>query len=530
MYGEIVLWLIVLIAIVVIGAWLLNYFYIRAPKDRAFVRTGVGGERVVRDDGCLVLPFIHVVTPVNLNLSRIMITVGGENSMITADRARVDIDSEFFLRVANSADAISVAASSLGNMTSKPAELATFFEGEFLGVLRAVASEMTLLELHENRQDFIDTIHERMGRILKKFGLELDTVAIRNLDQTALEHFNPANRFDAEGMTRLIEMIEERRQARNEIEQRAIVAIRASNLASEKEALQLERESQIARLDQEREIEGYRARQSALIARERAEREAAVSASRIEMEQQTSQREISANEEIERRRIAADRSLDESRMKSEQQLRQLEIVFGQELEFARIDSSVAMIIKEVEEADARIKNQEVLFKAVNAKQSVATAREIGSTERTAAIARIVAEKEAEIHRLHSAASAEAERLRNDADNLLSKDARLGRLRGQLIEKLEVIVRETVKPIEKIDGIKVVHVSGGSGGGGGGRSPTDEVIDSVMRYRVQAPLIDELMKDIGMDGSKIGSVDRLLTDAKDMQTIRRGAEPEKKDKN
>ena len=111
--------------------------------------------------------------------------------------------------------------------------------------------------------------------------------------------------------------------------------------------------------------------------------------------------------------------------------------------------------------------------------------------------------------------------------MLSEEARLGRLRAALIDKLEVIIRESVKPIENIDGIKVVQMGGLGGGDGNAKSPTDEVIDSALRYRVQAPLIDELMKEVGVEGqvSKMGDVFRA---ARDAQSIAEKAEKDKKD--
>ena len=56
------------------------------------------------------------------------------------------------------------------------------------------------------------------------------------------------------------------------------------------------------------------------------------------------------------------------------------------------------------------------------------------------------------------------------------------------------MRESVKPMEKIEGIRILSLDGlnGGGAGGGGRSATDEVIDSALRYRVQAPLIDLIL--------------------------------------
>jgi len=89
------------------------------------------------------------------------------------------------------------------------------------------------------------------------------------------------------------------------------------------------------------------------------------------------------------------------------------------------------------------------------------------------------------------------------------------------------VRESVKPMEKIEGIRILHVDGLAGGaanGGGGRSATDEVIDSALRYRVQAPLIDSILADIGVEGGSLSKMPGLIREARDMQGIRKEAAP------
>jgi hypothetical protein len=62
------------------------------------------------------------------------------------------------------------------------------------------------------------------------------------------------------------------------------------------------------------------------------------------------------------------------------------------------------------------------------------------------------------------------------------------------------------------------------GGGGARegSPTDEVINSALRYRVQAPLIDNLLSDIGIDGGNLSKQGGLIREASDMQRIAEAA--------
>ena len=116
--------------------------------------------------------------------------------------------------------------------------------------------------------------------------------------------------------------------------------------------------------------------------------------------------------------------------------------------------------------------------------------------------------------------ASGQRQLNEAENLLSREARAGRLRGQLLEHLEGIVRESVKPMEKIEGIKILHVGGLQGGSDASRSVTDEVIDSALRYRVQAPMIDNLMREIGIEGGSLGRMTEVLRDAKDIASLAR----------
>jgi hypothetical protein len=75
------------------------------------------------------------------------------------------------------------------------------------------------------------------------------------------------------------------------------------------------------------------------------------------------------------------------------------------------------------------------------------------------------------------------------------------------------------------------LNGGGGGGNGGRSATDEVIDSALRYRVQAPLIDSILADIGVEGGSLARMPGLIREARDMQGIKestRKGDPSKPD--
>src|SRR5262249_13046250 len=117
--------------------------------------------------------------------------------------------------------------------------------------------------------------------------------------------------------------------------------------------------------------------------------------------------------------------------------------------------------------------------------------------------------------------AEAQRMLNEAENVLTDQARYSLFRRKLLDRIEGIVRESVKPMEKIEGIRILQVDGlnGNGVGNGGRSATDEVIDSALRYRVQAPLIDSILSDIGVEGGSLAKMPGLIREARDMQGIK-----------
>lgn len=118
--------------------------------------------------------------------------------------------------------------------------------------------------------------------------------------------------------------------------------------------------------------------------------------------------------------------------------------------------------------------------------------------------------------------AEGQRLLNDAANMLSVDQIALQIKLAVLRHLPDIIRESVKPMEAIDGIKIVQIEGlqsNSNHGGGGESATaagngnlaDQVVSSALRYRAQAPLIESLMKEVGISGGDLNSLTQTLSD-------------------
>jgi len=297
--------IVILVAIFAIGSVLARLYH-RATKETAFVRTGFGGQHVIMDGGTLVFPVLHEIIPVNMNTLRLEVKRAAQAALITRDRMRVDVWAEFYVRVKPTLEAIADAAQTLGRRTLDPIALKDLVEGKFVDSLRAVAAEMAMEELHEQRVQFVQKVQAAVSEDLLKNGLELETVSLTSLDQTDRQYFNPNNAFDAQGLTRLTEEIEARRKQRNDIEQDTAVAIAQKNLTAQQSTLEIQKQEEYARLDQEREVQVRRATQEAEISRQRAEQKRAAQ-----------EADIAAAREVEQVRIESERAGGEGRRSEE---------------------------------------------------------------------------------------------------------------------------------------------------------------------------------------------------------------------
>lgn len=543
--GMTLLALIAIVVAIVVFFWLLHWLYLRSSKERSFVRTGFGGTKVVLGGGAFVLPVVHDVIPVNMNTLRLEVTRGREKALITKDRMRVDVIAEFYVRVKAEPQAVADAAQTLGTRTLEPEKLKELVEGKFVDALRTAAAEMTMEELHEKRGEYVRRVRTAVAGDLLMNGLELEAASLTQLDQTAMEFFNPSNAFDAEGLTRLTEQIERRKKQRNDIEQDTMIAIRNKNLEAEKHSLNIDRESEYARLTQEREVEVARAGQRADLARERADKD-----------QEAERAQIASRESIEMARLLSERALDEERINKERELQTAEIDRRKTVELAEQSRAIDVAKASKAESEARASADQARAKAVTEEEKVFTARETemasrrkqielieasmgaerealrltvaagaekaAAGDRGAAI-RAQAQADADADKIRSLAmkirseiEAEGLRLMNEAHNVLTVEARASALRLALVGKMEGIIRESVRPLERIEGIKILHVEGLGGGGGGsngeGGNFADSVVNSALRFRAQAPLVDQLLREIGVQGGELGQIAQNITAA------------------
>lgn len=322
---------ILLTILIAIGVYLLHWLYRHSSKDQSFVRTGLGGEKVVMGGGALIIPIVHTITRVNMNAVPVEIRRTGEQSLITRNRMRVDIVAEFLVRVLPTREGVSVAARTLGERMSNSTELREIVQGRFIDAMSAVAATMTMDEIHENRGLYMKRVAELAGQTLGADGLELENASLTSLNQSDVSVFNPNNAFDAEGLAQLTEQIEERRMLRNQIENDARIGITLKDYETEQRALEIARDLEYARIEQQKAIETRKAAQLAAIEDERSKSSISIENARIRAEQ-----------EGERQRIAKEKLVEAERIDTQNAIRALAIERQQATELTEINSQKAL--------------------------------------------------------------------------------------------------------------------------------------------------------------------------------------------
>lgn len=525
-------WLLgIIIAIVVIAVAVifLNRFYRKSSRDISLIRTGFGGQRIIISGGCLALPFLHRVDEVNMRTIRVDVKRIDNKSLITADRMRVDVEMEFYTRVQPSADGVATAAQALSSKMLTPDGIRALLEGRFVDAMQAVAAATPMDELHERRADYVRQVSDVVRDNLAQNGLLLDSVSLTRLDQTAFSALDENNAFNAVGMRRLAEIIAVNKKKRAEIEADADISVRQTHLEATKRRLTINREEEQAQITQKLEIERIKSASDAEAVKAREEAMVLSETSRINRERETKLLEIAKNRELRRTEI-------ESQLNSE---------------IRKVDSAIQLAGKHAEESKAQAAAELAKSEVILAQEKVQTDRERAIAERSHEIsmkrtseagdvAQANAETDAQVllrrtraQAEATRATAEAERLRMlaesegsraliAAENSTSDVVLSMKLERYRLDRMPEILAQMMKPVEKIDSIRIHQVTGfgnsqggvngalggpsaypaggGSGGDAHGKAPVAQVMDSILGMALQLPALKSIGEQIGYDFS------------------------------
>ena len=530
---------IALLSLIIIGV-ILTRLYRRATKDVALIRTGFGGEKVVLNGGIMVIPVLHELMQVRLTTVKLEVSRLNKDALITLDKLRVDVVGLFHIKVKPDAQSIAAAAQTLGESVNSPDAVKSLLDGKLVSALRSVAATMTMEHLHANRADFIQKVQEALMTDLDMNGFQLESVSITHFDQTAFEHFNENNAFDAEGLTVLTRTIEERKKIRNDIVATNRVEIEQRNLDANNQSLAIAQEAEQARLTQEQTLAARRAEQATAIATAEAEQTRLAEIARINAEQAQTVAQTEADKVIQTATIARDGAVQTATIERDRNI-----------ELARITTAVQTAQKSEEESTATAAANEARALAVRAEESVQTAKatEIANRDKNVAVIaatqraqeeavqitvaataeKEAAESRAAALRTEANAEADAEKSRaegraaafkvdaagqtalNEATNVLSDTQTALLVRRAMLEALPGIIAAASKPMEQIDKTSILDARGLHGdagapdGAAGSANLADSAVAAAMRYRVGGPLIDALMAELGMNGGTLNGM-------------------------
>ncbi|MGB0897894.1 MAG: flotillin domain-containing protein, partial [Psychrobium sp.] len=230
-----------------------------------------------------------------------------------------------------------------------------------------------------------------------------------------------------------------------------------------------------------------------------------------------------------------------------------------DVEVSEQDKQIAVAEKSEAESAARAKAAEAEKERVEKEESVITTRQVAEANRRKEIEVIDAKKEAERDAVGITVQADAEKraaedkasailieAKADADATMLKaeaDERIlaveaaGKqalyeaeniLRDEQIElqralatlkALPEVIANSVKPLENIEGIKILQgYGGGAGASGNGQtistsgngSMAEQVTAAALNYRANAPLVDSMLQELGLVNKEGGTLNDLLT--------------------
>lgn len=497
--------LIVILSSVLVGLISISLIFIKlykkATKERSFIRTGLGGEKVVLDGGALVFPIFQEKLDINMTTMKLNVERSDNQSLITKDRLRVNVLVEFFIKVQQTKEGVSNAARTLGAKTLEPSKVKELLEGKFTDAMRSVAAQMNMSEMHEKRSDFILNVQKNLTEDLGKNGLELESVSLTNLDQTKKEFFSQDNIFDAQGLEELTKSVEDRRKKVNDIEKDTKLLTETKNLETEKQLLEIEKQKANYQLEQEALIAQKKSEQESLIENTKIEKNRDIEFKRIETEKEIKEKEIEQKVYLFKKQEEELTAKIDLNKKAQEEIVTLE----------NIQTQKEIEIKQREQKVNKIEQDTLAETEIIIQKNKAEALKI-FTDNESANKKTIAQAEADSIEIVNAAlekkyqvEAKGRQLEVEAENSQSPEILQFMLLKTLLEKLPEVIRETVKPIENIDSIKIVDMGGSNklingsleNNNQNSKNFTEQAVDSALRYKLNLPFVNDLLKEVGV---------------------------------
>jgi uncharacterized membrane protein YqiK len=398
----------VVLGLVVAGTILLfASCYKKVEQGTAIVRNGVGGTKV-SFVGMMVIPVLQRMEMMDISVKRIEINRSDADGLICHDNMRADVKVAFFVRVNKTPQDVLKVAQSLGcRRGSDPAALVEFFDAKFSEALKTVGKQFQFVDLYTNREQFKEEIIKVIGTDLN--GYILDDAAIDYLEQTQLNHLDPNNILDSEGIKKIVELTANQAILANEISRNKEKTIKKQDVEAREAVLELERQQVDAEQKQAREIAEVSAReqaQGAVVQQEellRSERVRINTAQEIAVAEENRMRQTivaaknkERTEAVETERVEKDRGLE--RVERERVVTLSEIERDKALEVEK--KNMQEVVRERVTVERTVVQEE---------EKIKDTREFATAERARQVAFTRAEEQGRAGKVKATLDAEAQR-------------------------------------------------------------------------------------------------------------------------
>jgi len=531
-------------------------FLKRPSPSEAIIRIGRATTDVFIGRACWIVPVLHRAATMSLSTIGLTIRREGHEALVTKDFISTNLSAEFYIRVEPNEDDVKKAARTIGidegraSTDAIRAKAQQLLEPKLIGAIRAVAAQNDFLELHLNREHFGQEVSNALREDLGRNGFTLESVTITELTQTPLSELRSDDIFGASGRetvttTVVQKNISVKRKMQEEAERTAEIAREQEvNVAQQNRIMRegkAKEDEAAAKADlaKNEAIETRDLQRQANIAVERARKEQAEQAAAIGKQKVVEAAQVDKERTIEAAQVdkqinltlKAKESAEADAQKAaalalKEKADQEVITVGQVAEAER-QKQVAIVAAQREAEQQKIAADVEAYRKKLEAEAVAAAQQ-ASAEGSAQAVKIRAKadadaaemqalsitKLAEANREAGLKDAEVLRQKNAAANSKSKEILLQEAVLSLIQNAPAMLRELVKPAERIGEIKVLQMGGASGvlgGGGNGAgngaqlpllgNALGPVTKSIIEASAVLPMLKEVMKFTDADKLK-----------------------------
>ena len=283
----------------------------------------------------------------------------------------------------------------------------------------------------------------------------------------------------------------------------------SKSLAVELTRIARDQQEQIRGIEKVLMVEKARIAQEEGVSLRDIERDLTVQTTRFSQEQQVQQREIEKNLVVETAQIDQMRQVELAEIAKTLRVEQSRI--SQELQVALVDEDRKIDIANKQQITALAEKEQLVAEAerMGAEVNVTATEQVKEAEWQREVAIIGAESQAQpIERLADAVLAEArakaqgEMAEYEARNVAEQRVLVQEAIMELINEFPDIVEQMMRPVEKIDSIKILDMGNTDGQGGINRSNMGKLANALLDTGAISPMLKELFNFADVDAQQI----------------------------